>query len=546
MRHYKLIAMTQFNQEIQENMIITQGGLHAAEDPSVDIRIRNQDVQQLEIPDIFDELEALMEAQWPRSSVADILVKLGSPMVSIGVLEAGRITTRVLGSPAAAETIRSNQRSGKPFDTDTIFQACSISKAITSLAVFKFCQEGKLDLDTPIYQYLTPEQLSWICTPKNRALASQITLRQLLSHTSGLSVHAFAGYCTDELPSLQNMLTGSPPANNPPVTLTLMPGQRYCYSGGGYNVIQLILERLQRKSHFKIMEETVLQPLGMGRSTYKILNVDGENYAPAFLTGSVKADPDHHMQPESAAAGLWTTPGDLLKAVRGIQKSLNSNGLLSREWAEKMLMEVEDNGVALGWWSKKEDVFFYHPGSNEPGYRAFCAGYADIQRSSGQEASTTDKGKSKEKETRYSERRKFPKDCGISVMINSALGDRAMGKILSAIAYLKGWPDVSKMYKEVPFMDRHKIIDDRALQWCGNWGPGNWSLVDRNGLCVKFGASIEMPLVPAAIPPVVYKEGRSIDLVVDGLEMMLRLGWKNGLMIIKLQQDGQSHILERR
>ena len=536
--HYKLITMTQFNQEIQENMIIAQDTLDTAEDPSVRIKIRHYDVHKPEGHDIFDELEDLMKAQSPRCSVTDLLVELGSPMVSIGVLEAGNIRTKVLGSPAIEPPTQS-------FNPETIFQACSISKAISALAVFRYCQEGKLDLDTPIYQYLTPEQLSWICTPKTHVLASQITLRQLLSHTSGLSVHGFAGYRTDVLPSLQQMLTGSPPANNPPIILTLMPGQKYCYSGGGYTVIQLILERLQRKSHYKIMEEAILQPLGMTRSTYKVINVDGENYAPAFLTGKEKANPDHHTQPECAAAGLWTTPGDLLKAVRAIQKSLNSDGFLSREWAEEMLAEVEDNGVALGWWGKKDDVYFYHPGSNEPGYRAFCAGYADMKRGCGKEARTADKGKGKGKEISEAMRRTIPNDCGISVMINSALGNRAMGKILSAIAYLKGWPDMATMYMEVPFMDRHKTIDDKARQWCGNWGPRNWSLVDENGLFVKLGAALKMPLVPAAIPPNEYKEGKSIDLVVDGLEMMLRLGWKEGQMIIELRQDGICNILER-
>lgn len=544
MRHYKLIKMTQFSHEIQENVTAAQGTLYSAEGAPVHIRINHQDSQQTETHDIFDQLESLIKAQSRKNSIEDVLVGLGTPMVSIGILDAGNITTKVIGCVKSREA-KPFPFATDSFDTDTIFQACSISKSISALAVIKLCQEGKLDLDTPIYRYLTPEQLSWICTPQTHELASQITLRQLLSHTSGLSVHGFAGYRTDELPSLQQMLTGSAPANNPPISLVSIPGQWYSYSGGGYSVIQLILERLGRKSHHKIMDDVVLQPLGMDRSTFKVLNLESENYAPAYLTGKVKADPDHHILPECAAAGLWTTPGDLLKAVGAIQKSLEFNGFLEREWAEKMLAEVEDNGVALGWWGKKDGAYFYHPGSNEPGYRAFCAGYADLQRSSRQEVRNVAKGKGKARETSEKSRQAIPKNCGISIMANSALGNRALGKILSAIAYLKGWPDVSTLYMEVPFVDRQKIIQDRARQWCGSWGTGKWSLVDENGLFVRFGASVKMPLVAAAIPPNVYEEGDSIDLVVDGLEMMLRLGWKDGSRMIELRQDGQSKVLER-
>ena len=519
-----------------------QSGLYAGEG-DVQIRIRHKGPQHPEVPDVFDQLESLIKEQSPRGSVAEVLVELGTPLVSVGVLEAGNIKTKILGSPKVDDA-KTSRRPGTPFNTETMFQACSISKAITAIAVFKLCQEGKLDLDAPIYKYLAPEQLSWICTPKTHDLASQITLRQLLSHTAGLSVHGFGGYPAGDLPTLQQQLTGAAPANNPPITVALIPGQKFCYSGGGYTVIQLILERLRRKSHYKIMHDTVLQPLGMTRSTYEVLTLDKENYAPAYLTGKVQADPDHHSQPESAAAGLWTTPGDILKAVRAIQQSLESNGFLERAWAEKMLTEVEDNGVGLGWWGKKDDVYFFHPGDNMPGYTCFGAGYMDRGNNQGARAVNTRKGKEKEATESESERRHIPTNCGISVMTNSALGSRVIGKVLSAIAYLKGWPDVSTLYMEIPFVDRHKPVDERARQWCGSWGLGKWSVFDDNGLFVKFGTAAKIPLVPAAIPPTVYKEGDSIDLVVDGLEMMLRLGWKEGSRIIELRQDGESKILE--
>lgn len=536
MQHSKFVGMTRFSYEIQENLTAAESAMGGGEDMPVRLKAK--------VPDVFDHLETLIEAQDSNRSVAEILVELGTPIVSIGVLDAGNTTTKIIGSskPRAAKSILS---AAKPFNNDTIFQACSISKSITALAVMKLCQEGKLALDTSICRYLTPEQFSWICTPATHKLASQITLRHLLSHTSGLSVHGFAGYSTGKVPSIQQILTGSPPANHEPISLLHIPGQKYSYSGGGFTVIQLVLEMVLRKPHYQILDEIVLRPLNMTRSTFKLLHLDGVNYAPSYLSGKLKADPDHHALPESAAAGLWTTPGDLLKAVRAVQRSLKSDGFLERAWAEDMLAEVKDNGMALGWRATKGGQYFYHTGSNAPGYRSFFAGYAELKKENTGDGEDTRNRKGENTPRTGNKRRTVPKDCGIAVMANSALGDRAIGKILSAIAYLKGWPDVSSAYMEVPFMDRQKSIDDRAKQWCGTWGPGSWSLVDEDGLFVKFGTSVKLSLVPAAISPNVYEEGTSIDLVVDGLEMMLRLGWKEGSRIIELWQDCGSAILER-
>lgn len=540
--------MTRLNQEIKEGITEAHNALFVGEDWSVPPRLNRQDSHQSlnpHVPDIFDLLESLIQGQAPQRSVADILVELGTPILSIGVVNAGDISAKIIGlpKPRVAKSILGTEKS---FDIDTLFQACSISKSITALATIKLCQEGRLDLDTPICRYLTPQQFSWICTPKTHEFVSRITLRHLLSHTSGLSAHGFYGYRTAQLPSVQQMLTGSPPANHEPISLSHIPGQKYSYSGGGFTVIQLVLETVLQKPFNEVMDETILRPLGMTRSTYKVLSVAGENYAPAHLTGKVKANPDHHIMPESAAAGLWTTPNDLLKAVLAVQRSLQSDVYLERAWAEEMLAEVEDNEMALGWMVQKDGFCFYHHGSNEPGYRASLIGYADLKRGNRRETADTYNRKGGDSVGRENERRNIPNDCGMAVMANSNLGELAIGKILSAIAYLKGWPIMSSWYTVVPFVDRDKSVDQRAKDWSGDWGPGNWSLVYENGLFLKLGNSTKACLVPAAIPPNVYEKETSIDLVVDGLEMMLRLGWKEGSRIIELWQNRAITILERR
>jgi CubicO group peptidase (beta-lactamase class C family) len=480
-------------------------------------------------PGIMELLETLIKSQsTDGKSVSEVLVNYGTPIVSVAVMDNGDITaSKIIGSTES-------------FDNDTLFQAASISKPMTALAVIKLCQEGKLNLDAPISKYLSAEQLSWISTTKTFPIVSQISLRLLLSHTSGLSTHGFMGYPTSRIPDLTQMFRGDPPANNEPITLSILPGQKFSYSGGGFLVIQLILETYLQKPFWQLMDEIVLQPLKMTRSTFQFLP-DGENYAPSYANGKNKSEPDHHLLPEKAAAGLWTTPSDLLLAVRAVQRSLELDDFLEQKWAKIMLTVVEETPymalMALGWMKKKDGSHFGHGGDNYPGYFGFVFGYADLP------SSETDEAKPK-KETQE-RKTSTPKHCGISVMTSSALGHLIRDKILEAVAYLNGWPAVSDN-PVVPFMDRAKEIDGRAKEWRGIWGPGKWSLEDANGgLSLQYKAFPVVALVPAAISSHTYDEGSSIDLVADGLEMMLRLGWKDGSQIIEIWQDGATKTLEK-
>jgi CubicO group peptidase (beta-lactamase class C family) len=494
-------------------------------------------------PDLFYELETLIRAQSAEGKSAQgILAELGTPIVAVAVLDHGEITGHVIGSSndGAARNVPESEQS--TMNKDTIFQACSISKPITALAVIKLCQEGTLDLDAPISQYLDSEQLSWISTPKTLPVVSEITLRLLLSHTSGLSVHGFGGYPSSQLPSVEQILRGSPPANNESIKPFLLPGQKFSYSGGGFTVTQLILETHLKKPFHHIMDETVLQPLKMTRSTYQLRPSSEKNYAPAYMTGKLAADPAHHSFPESAAAGLWTTPSDLLRAVQAVQRSLESDpeGFLEKKWAEIMLEEVSNEGMALGWMAKKGEVTFAHAGGNDPGYRCYVAGYADL----GPRKKDGDEKESKNEERK---REKIPKDCGICVMTSSALGDLVFGKIMAAVAYLNCWPHASlgPSGLVVPFVDPVKMIDIRAKNWRGDWGPGKWSLLEEGGLFLRFGRFPPVKLIPAAIAAEERDEGTTIDLVADGLEIMLRLDWKDAKEIINIWQDGEEKILER-
>jgi CubicO group peptidase (beta-lactamase class C family) len=186
---------------------------------------------------------------------------------------------------------------------DRLFQAGSISKPVTALAALELAARGEVDLDDDVNKRLT----SWQVPGPDR-----ISLRQLLGHTSGMGVPFFPGYPqAADVPTLPQVLDGIPPSVTPPVRVNPAKHGRFCYSGGGYAVIQQLIADLTGQPFAQAARRLVLDPLGMTRSTF-------EQPLPTGLR-SAAARPDWHVYPESAAAGLWTTPDDLARYVCALQ-----------------------------------------------------------------------------------------------------------------------------------------------------------------------------------------------------------------------------------
>ncbi|UCC84542.1 MAG: beta-lactamase family protein [Gemmatimonadota bacterium] len=258
----------------------------------------------------------------------------------------------------------------EPVTANTLFQAASISKPVSAVAALRFVQEGKLSLDTDINTYLT----SWQVPENQFTVTEKVTLRRLLSHTAGTTVHGFRGYrYTESMPTLIQVLNGASPANSAPIVVDYTPGSNSRYSGGGYVVMQQALMDIEATSFPEIMSGTVLQPIGMTNSTF-------EQPLPEPWLGSASAGHysndqvvpgDHHVYPEMAAAGLWTTPRDLARFLIELQLSLlgQSNQILSMELVELMLTEVSGGfGLGIAVWSNRGEPYFGHGGANE-GFR---------------------------------------------------------------------------------------------------------------------------------------------------------------------------------
>ncbi len=265
-----------------------------------------------------------------------------------------------------------------PVTEETLFQAASISKPVAALAALSLVQDGALALDEDINHYL----VNWRIPP-NRGWQPRVTLRQLLSHSAGVTVDGFPGYASAApLPSLAHILNGEKPANTPPIMVDTLPGLHFRYSGGGFTILQQLLEDVTGQPFWQVSEERVLRPLGMLHSTYRC------PLPPAWRTNTAtghRADGQPlaggwHHYPESAAAGLWTTPLDLAQMLLEIDKSLAGSGerVISRALVAEMVkphIRLRDLGLegleGLSLFLTEEEDGWYcgHGGSNE-GYRA--------------------------------------------------------------------------------------------------------------------------------------------------------------------------------
>jgi len=265
--------------------------------------------------------------------------------------------------------------SSDPVTLDTLFQAGSISKPVTAMAALHFVEAGRWTLDENINDRL----ISWKVPENEFTKEQKVTLRRLLSHTSGTTVHGFPGYAVNQpVPTLVQVLNGETPANTPPVRVDLVPGTKERYSGGGTTIVQLMMVDQLRKPFPQIMMETVLQPLGLQHSTYEQpLPADrAARAATGTYADGKRVEGRWHIYPEMAAAGLWTTASDLARIAIEVSKAHagTSARVLSQAMTKQMLTEqVPGTGLGYGLGPGKNQ--YRHNGADE-GFQAYLTAFA--------------------------------------------------------------------------------------------------------------------------------------------------------------------------
>jgi len=271
-----------------------------------------------------------------RKKLDDVFVKNTAVGASTATIGSGVIVNQeVFGL--------SNSRAGIEVDSNTRFQAASISKTVNAVAVLTLVNRGVVAIDAPVNSYLSRWQL-------RGNYGDIVTIKHLLSHCGGTTVHGFKGYTkSDALPGIVEILEGGANSNSPVVVSEDPPGETYKYSGGGTTALQALIEDSVGTSYEDFVLEAVFKPLGMSKSVYSA-PLESIGFSCAHNSGGNPIRGDYRRHPEKAAAGLWTTPTDLAKLLIDLFRSLQGerDSILPIELTSLMINRViADSGLGV-------------------------------------------------------------------------------------------------------------------------------------------------------------------------------------------------------
>jgi CubicO group peptidase (beta-lactamase class C family) len=401
--------------------------------------------------------------------LTDRMKELNVPGVSVAVIHRGAIEwARGYGVASVG---------GPPVNADTMFQAGSISKPVATLAALRLVEQGKLSLDADI----NSELKSWKLPADPVQAGKPVTLRELLTHTGGTTVHGFPGYAQNEpVPTLVQVLNGEKPANTPAIRSEAAPGSKWNYSGGGFTIMQQAVIDVTGEPFPKLLHDTVLAPIGMTHSTYE--QPLGKEFQPFAATpyqaNGKPVEGGAHTYPEMAAAGLWTTPSDLAGYAIEVEKSLlgKANHVLSVEMTRQMLTAGMGNwGLGLQIGGAAGNPYFSH-GGDDAGFKNIFAAY--------------EKGGE-----------------GAVIMTNSDNGGQIGDEIMHSIAAEYEWPDWH------PTVRAAVTVDPKVLpQYAGTYALApNFDLV----VTVENGQLMTQAAGQGKIPLFAESETRFFPIVID-------------------------------
>lgn len=250
-------------------------------------------------------------------------------------------------------------------DKHTRFQAASLTKVVAAYTFFRLLDKGVIELDKPLLSYYSYDRLT------NTTGAEKITARMVLTHRTGLL------NWEGDVPSATWRAT--------PLTLQFEPGTDYMYSGEGFYFLQETLEYITKKSFQALVEEEVLQPLGLKNSNI-VWNDSLESNAAYGHYSLEKPRRLGKYAKTNAAYTLYTTAEDYTKFVQKVffegfgLKKITHKLLLEKASQAKKGKEIDptDKYVPCALISRmqinEKGTAYWHTGSN-PGFRCFFITY---------------------------------------------------------------------------------------------------------------------------------------------------------------------------
>ena len=358
------------------------------------------------------EIEGDAPIRW---NVYERMRRYRVPTMSVAVIENGRIVW--------SARYRSDGTMRMPAG-DERYQAASISKGFAGSLAAILADKGVVKLDAPVDGCLAPLRLP----PGKQDAAHPVTLRNLLHHTAGATVHGFPGYdATAAVPTAEQVVLGQSPANTSAVTIATTPGTVFDYSGGGYTVAQVAMAHCAKASFTELAQRYVLGPAGMRDSMFAQPLPKGLAHASGHTNTGEAVSGDAHTYPELAAAGLWTTPEDLARWLIALREADRGKpSFLSRKAAKDLLTPGLGNyGMGIFVSGDGEHRRFMHEGGN--------AGF-------------------KSKYVLFAERGN-----GVVILTDGDNGMHLMNEFAKAVATAYGWPDLA------PRVAKRGTLDGTAM-----------------------------------------------------------------------------------
>lgn len=352
-----------------------------------------------------------------RGRMDERLIQYGCPGVGVAILEDGELAW-------SGGFGRMEASSKRPVDANTVFAGASISKPLTATLVMQQVERGELDLDVDVNRYLN----AWRVPVNEFTRAQPVTLRHLLSHRAGATVHGFGGFPPGvPKPSVLDTLYGRTPAMTPPVTVNKTPGGSIRYSGGGYTVVQLLLEEVTHKPFAQLAREMIFQPLGMTSSTF-------DDPLPTAITAHAAAGHDDGGNmlsdkwptcPQAAAGGVYVSAQDFALFMAACRNAYigRKTKLMSFATARAMIDARGDGDFAMGWrvLGNGATMRIAHGGSNE-GYQCETTCYLESGK-------------------------------GAAVLTNAVSGAMFYWEVLNTIAEVCHWPGFLRAPKVIESPD---------------------------------------------------------------------------------------------
>jgi len=422
-----------------------------------------------------------------RWTLAEGMVQSHLPGISIAVIDNDQIAwARGFGVKEAGTT-------DDAVTTSTLFQAQSISKAVTATATLALVNSGRLSLDESPNVYLK----SWTLPYNEYQAHEKVTLRRVLSHSSGLNVGSFAGYQAGEpLPNILQILNGEKPANNPPIRVDFTPGSRFRYSGGGAEVMQQLLIDVTGQQFPELMKRLVLTPVGMTLSTFEqpLPETRWAEAASGHDGGGAVIKGRWLIQPQMAAGGLWTTPTDLAKWALEIARAWKGeqNKLFSKRIATEMLtVQTSPYGLGVEVQGSGPSLEFSHGGSNL-GFRAQVVMFPAVGKSA-------------------------------VIMANGDRADWVISNMIRSIASEYDWPALTQTERVVAVLSTAQLdalVGSYSLPPGPSGEPVTYEITrTRNRLFAELkglGSYPKYELFPSGATSFFSTSGLNVDFTLDG------------------------------